>query len=277
MRLHLVLLLVAGGLVLTSCGGSSSRQTLDPDAALAARSTPEMPRRIVDLSPTLTEDFGIRYVGKKVAKTFGLRERTEFEHVVAREPAYVAMSYVTLQTHTGPHHDPPGHVIEGAATSEEIPLDRFFGRARILDFRDRARDSLLLAEDFEDKGIEPDEIVIAVVGYQPPDDLDEYPAYPSLSGEAAEYLATLPVRAFATDMCCLMSFDDLEQRVEAGLEGSENVLPEHYAFMSRGIPAIEALVNAEELIGEEHVVFVGFPLKLEGGTGGLMRAVALLY
>jgi len=29
------------------------------------------------------------------------------------------------------------------------------------------------------------EHVIAVVGYQPPDNPDEYPAYPSLPGEAA--------------------------------------------------------------------------------------------
>ena len=95
--------------------------------------------------------------------------------------------------------------------------------------------------------------------------------------EAAEYLATLPVRAFATDMCCLMSYEDLDQRLKAGLRGSENVFPEHYAFMSRGIPAIEALVNVEDIIGEEHVIFVGFPLKLEGGTGALMRAAALVY
>ena len=236
-----------------------------------------MPRKIVDLSPTLTEDFAIRYVGRKVIETFGLRERTKFEHVIAREPFYVAMSYVTLYTHMGTHHDPPSHVIEGAASSDQIPLDRFFGKARVLDFRDRARDSALLPEDFSNQGIKPDEIVIAVVGYQPPDNADEYPSYPSLSGEAAEYLATLPVRAFATDMCCLMSYEDLEQRLKAGLEGSENVFPEHYAFMSRGIPAIEALVNVEDLIGEEHVVFVGFPLKLEGGTGGLMRAAALVY
>jgi len=29
-------------------------------------------------------------------------------------------------------------------------------------------------------------------------------------------------------------------------------------------------------IGQE-VVFVGFPLKVEGGSGGLMRAVAIVY
>ena len=236
-----------------------------------------MPRAIVDLSPTITEDSAVEYQGRKLVKLFGLRERTTFEHVITEDPFYSAMSYVTLFTHLGPHHDPPSHVIKGAASSDEIPLDRFFGRARLLDFRDRRRDAPLLEADFADKPIEPGEIVIAFVGYQPPDDPDDYPRFPSLSGEAAEYLATLPVKAFATDMCCLMSPEDLEQRLAKGLSGSENVLPEHYAFMSRGIPTIEALVNLEQLLGEEHIVFAGFPLKLERATGGLMRAVALVY
>ncbi len=236
-----------------------------------------MPREIVDLSPTIGEDFAVRSVGRRTVEFFGLRERTEFEHIITEAPYYAAMSYVTLFTHGGPHHDPPSHVIKGAASSDEIPLDRFFGPARILDFRDRKPDSPLLRADFADGGIEPGEIVIAVVGYRPPEDPDEFPSFPYLSGEAAEYLATLPVKAFATDMCCLMSLKDLERRLAAGLEGSENVLPEHYAFMSRGIPAIEGLVNAERLVGESNVVFVGFPLKLKGGTGGLMRAAALVY
>ena len=128
--------LILAGLVLASCSNFPSPGTAGRDAKAHA-SMPRMPRKIVDLSPTLTEDFAIRYVGHKVVEKFGLRERTEFEHVIARDPFYVAMSYITLQTHTGPHHDPPGHVIEGAATSEQIPLDRFFGKAKVLDFRDR--------------------------------------------------------------------------------------------------------------------------------------------
>jgi len=148
---------------------------------------------------------------------------------------------------------------------------------RVLDFRHKERDSALRRADFTGKAIEPGEIIIAVVGYRPPEDLEQYPSFPFLSGEAAEYLAALPVKAFATDMCCLVSPRNLEQRLQSGLKGSEKLLPEHYAFMSRGIPAIEGLVNVERIVGEENVVFVGFPLKLKGGTGGLMRAVALLY
>jgi kynurenine formamidase len=242
-----------------------------------AQGLPPLPREIVDLSPTIGEDFAAQYLGNKMLRLFGLRERTPFDHLVTEEPFYVAMSYVTLWTHGGPHHDPPSHVIAGAAPSDSTPLDQFYGPAHVIDFRHKARDEGLTAADFQAANVQAGEIVIAVVGYEPPIDPEEYPRYPFLSGEAAEYLATLPVKAFATDMCCLMGPADLEKRLGAGLQGSENVLPEHYAFMSRGIPAIEALFNADRLIGEENVVFIGFPLKLENGTGGLMRAAAFLY
>ena len=46
-----------------------------------------MPRKIVDLSPTIGEDFGVRQVGRRVGKLFRLRERTEFEHLISEEPA----------------------------------------------------------------------------------------------------------------------------------------------------------------------------------------------
>ena len=58
---------------------------------------------------------------------------------------------------------------------------------------------------------------------------------------------------------------------------SEHVIPEHLAFLSREIPNIEGLVGLERLIGEDNIVFVGFPLKLEGASGGIMRPAALLY
>ena len=55
------------------------------------------------------------------------------------------------------------------------------------------------------------------------------------------------------------------------------VYSEHIAFLSREIPIIEGLINLDKIIDEDNVVFIGFPLKVEGGSGELMRAVALVY
>ena len=98
-----------------------------------------------------------------------------------------------------------------------------------------------------------------------------------MSGEAAEYLAEIPVKAFASDMPSLGNIAGYFALIEEGKTGSENIVPEHYAFASRDVPSIEGLVNLESLVGEEEIVFVGFPLKFEDGDGGPMRAAALVY
>jgi arylformamidase len=185
-------------------------------------------------------------------------------------------STITLLDHVGPHADAPIHMIEGGKTVEEMPLDKLFGPARVLDFRAKTKDEPLLPGDFEGLEIKPGEIVIAVVGYQPPSSSEQVPSYPYLSGTAAEYLASIPVRAFASDMPSTGSLRRYGNLI-AEDPNSEHVFPEHLAFLRKEIPLIEGLVNVEELIGKESVVFVGFPLKLEGASGGLMRAAALVY
>ncbi len=40
---------------------------------------------------------------------------------------------------------------------------------------------------------------------------------------------------------------------------------------------IEQLTNVENLVGEQNVVLVGFPLKVQGSNGSSIRAVALIY
>jgi kynurenine formamidase len=240
-----------------------------------------MPRAIVDLSPTITRDMPTRAVGRalgeKLAARFGISPTTSFEVHVEEEPFYRSMSVYTLFNHVGPHYDPPNHMIKGRKAVDATPLDKFFGRARLFDFRSKPPGEPLQRSDFDGAGIEPGEIVIVFVDYEPPTDPEALPAYTYLSGEAAKYLAEIPVKAFASDMPSLGSISRYLALIEDGKTGSETIFPEHYAFASRNIPNIEGLVNLESLVGEEEIVFVGFPLKFEAGDGGPMRAAALVY
>ena len=97
----------------------------------------------------------------------------------------------------------------------------------------------------------------------------QLPMYPYLSGEAAEYLAAVPVKAFATDALSVDS-PPRDDRPRGG-----PVV--HSAFLPRNIPAIEQLVNVESVFNEERAVFVGFPLRVQGGNGSPIRAAALIY
>lgn len=236
-----------------------------------------MPRAIVDLSPTITTDMPTRAVGEKTVAAFGMPLTTSFEVHVAEEPFYVSMSEYTILNHVGPHYDPPNHLIKGGKAVDVAPLDKFYGKARLFDFRSKPAGEPLLRSDFDGAGIEPDEIVIVFVGYQAPTDPEAFPSYVYLSGEAAEYLAGIPIKAFASDMPSLGAITGYFALIEEGKTGSEAIAPEHYAFLSRDIPNIEGLVNLEPLVGEEEIVFVGFPLKFEDGDGGPMRAAALVY
>lgn len=245
---------------------------------VVACASPEFapPRAIVDLSPTITEDLPVRSLGTRMFQQFGGRATTAFQHVVVDDPFYGARSYLEFDNHNGVHYDPPSHVIEGATSADQVPLGRFIGRAIVIDFRAKQKDQPLAAADFQNLGIQPDHIVIAFVGYTPPGS-DELPSYAYLSGEAAQYLAKLPIKAFATDMPSLGGIRNYVELAAQGVRGSERFLSEHHAFLSRDIPVIEGLVNVEPLLAERSIVFVGFPLKIKDGNGAPMRAAALIY
>jgi kynurenine formamidase len=250
-------------------------------ACLAActQAGPGTPRAIVDLSPTITEDLPTRMVGEKLIADFGFRAETEFEQTIGAEPLYYQDSYITLFNHTGPHADAPVHVLKGGETVADYDLNRFYGRARVLDFSGHTSDSAISMAEVQAQGVEPGDIVILYTGYQPPRDPNAYPVFKVPTLEAVEYLAALPIKAYAVD---LPSVDDLIQMFEkmnAGVTDAVELLPIHHVLLSKGIPAIEGLVNVDALLGEENILFAGFPLKMAqpAGDAGQIRAVALVY
>lgn len=237
---------------------------------------PEAPRRIVDLSPTLHPHSPRDEWGSALLSGYEFDDSTRFSHMVSREPIYAMFSEVSLNTHIGAHADAPLHLIENGKSVAEMPVDRFFGRARVLDVRSREKDQPVERADLEALGVRPDEIVVLVTGYTPPAGPDALPSYPYVSEAAAEYLVGIPVKAIVTDAPSLGSFRRYGSLMEENPDPA-HVVPEHLVFLSREIPVIEGIVNADELIGEAYVVFAGFPLKLDRVDGGMMRAVALVY
>ena len=241
---------------------------------LCGRNEIPEPKFIIDLSPAMGEDFILKTWGERAGKNM---RSFKFDHFVSEEPYYITSSYLTIFNHIGSHFDPPNHIIKGAKSVDQIPLEKFFGKANIFDFRGKTPGEPLLKEDFEDKNIKPGEIVIVYAGYSPPTDPEKLPSYPFLSGEAAEYLAEIPVKAFATDMLSIVDYKKYYETVPEGIKGSENVFPEHYAFLSREIPVIEGLVNLEKILWQENVVFSAFPINIKGGNGSPVRAAAIIY
>ena len=236
------------------------------------------PRSVVDLSPTIGEDAPGKLVGQKFLKDFGLPVSTVFHHATADTPFYYEDSKLEIFNHVGPHHDAPSHVIKGGKTTDEFPVDQFIGQAKIFDFSGKKKDEALTRGDFEGKGIKAGDIVLAYVAYDPPKDTLSYPSYPYLSGEAAEYLAGIPVKLFATDMPSLANLTNFMRKVaDRDFKDANDLMPEHLAFARKNVPSIEGLANLDKIIQEEKLVFIGFPLKIKKGNAGPIRAVALVY
>lgn len=240
-------------------------------------SGPPVPRKVIDLSTTITPDLPVRFWGHKALSDLGFSDTTEFRLVQGDTPLYYSNAYWTLFNHGGTHVDAPNHLQRGAKGVDGYALEALIGPIRLLDFRGHAQDKPIELSEITALGVRPGEIALLHVGYKPPSGPDESPSFGYLSREAAEYLAALPVKAFGTDDLSVDSFMRLNRLAGEGVKGYETLLPVHHEFLPRGIAVIEGLVNLEALSGESNLVFVGFPLKVPDGDASPIRAAALVY
>jgi len=171
-----------------------------------------------------------------------------------------------MSEHSGTHFDAPAHFIDGAATIDTIPLPTFFGRLATL--------SPAVGPDGE---VGPEAVHAFEAAHGPILRGDAvafrfgwdryfeaksplvFRDWPGLSGETAALLVARGVRIVATDA---MSID---------------------RFGSTSFPAHRTLLAAGVLIGENFANLGGLPpfcrltalpLKIEGGSGAPLRAVA---
>jgi kynurenine formamidase len=183
-------------------------------------------------------------------------------------------SYFTLFNHGGPHVDAPSHMDLGAGL-DSFPIDAFAGPLKVIDVSEYALGRSVPLDAIRQHRIRSGDVVLIYTGYKPPTTDVDVPHRIALTREAAEYLATLPVRAFGTDAFNVDS-DDNPTPVKSD-SAVERVAPIHYIFLTRGIPIFEQLFNVDQLIGKENMYFVGQPLNIKDGDGMMVRPVVLVY
>lgn len=236
------------------------------------------PRRIVDLSPPITEDLAVRQFGHRACEFLGVPERFQFTPVVPANPDYAfGLTRFELVSHIGAHIDAPGRLLANGARADQVPLTKLYGPAEVLDLRWKDRQSALQVTDLENYSgqIGKNRILILYVGYAQPRD-EDWPAYPPISVEAARWLAEKGIRALATDMPSIGSFSRYADLMDKG-RPPEDVWAERLEFLKRDIPIIEGLTNVGKILGEQNVVFAGFPLPIADRSGAPVRAAALIF
>lgn len=185
--------------------------------------------------------------------------------------------------HGGTHLDAPIHFAEGKQTADQVPLERLVAPAVVIDVRERTAsdpDYRLTAEDvlqWERRygRIEAGTIVLLNTGWGRfwPDRRryfgDDTPGdasrlhFPSYGEDAARLLVQeRGVVAIGVDAAS----------IDAGQSSDFRV---HRVAAEANVPGLENLTNLDQL-PPRGALLIALPMKIEAGSGGPLRAIALL-
>lgn len=120
-------------------------------------------------------------------------------------------------------------------------------------------------------------LVLSACAGPVPDGAEPEPEAAEAEGARGLPVPRRTIRAFATTGMSVDSFRELGAKMQAGETGYAALLPVHHAFLSRGIPTLEQLVNVEAVAEEENALFVALPLKVGDGDGSPIRPAAFVY
>jgi kynurenine formamidase len=221
--------------------------------------------KLVDLSHTLEE-------GIPAWPTHARFGHTLYE---SYELGDVARHYgLSMSEHTGTHIDAPLHFIaEGPAHYgvDEISLDRLVGRAATIEATGLEPGGLLDADHIrsweqEHGSIKTGDKVLFRYGWDErwgtgPEGRSFLEDWPGLGGDAAEYLVEKGISLVGCDTLAVDAAGSMEN-------------PAHYALLGNEVYIAENLKNLDRLAS--FCLFAAFPLRISGGSGSPVRAVALV-
>ncbi len=198
---------------------------------------------------------------------------------------YYAANNFFSSEHGGTHIDAPVHFAAGQDTVDRIPLDRLVGPIALVDVSAKCRDDAdyqvttqdILGWEATHGQIAPDSILLLHTGFGARwPDAARYLGtaergaeaalklhFPGLHPDAARWLvANRPVRAVGLDTA---SID----------YGQSTMFESHRVLFERDIPAFENL-TALDRIPPRGAFIVALPMKIGGGSGGPLRAIAIV-
>ncbi len=178
---------------------------------------------------------------------------------------------LAMGDHAGTHVDAPVHfdASPDALSVEQMSLETFFTEAVCLDLSAKALKSDISVADLEAAEAAAgvtiqagDTVLLHMDFYRRTVGTAAYLTdFPGLTKESATWLGNKKINMFGVEA------------VSPGRPGRNN-FEVHHVCRDMGFTHMEGLVNLEKLIGKGRFRFIGFPLKIKGGSGSPIRAVA---
>jgi len=272
-RISIAAVLLATGAVIGWAGSAGGTRSEDNRAAVKAPKG-----KLVDLSYR----FNARTIYWPTAKTFTLEKVAEGE---TEGGYFYAANNFEAAEHGGTHLDAPVHFARNGDKADEIPLRRLVGPGVVVDVSEAAlanRDYQVTRDDLKAHErrygrIAQRAIVLLRTGYgRYWPDRERYlgtaelgaPAvpklhFPGLHPRAARWLVRRRnVRAVGLDTA---SID----------YGQSTLFESHRILGAANVPVFENVANLRRL-PREGFLFIGLPMKIDGGSGGPLRAMAIV-
>jgi kynurenine formamidase len=252
-------------------------------AAAAACARPaDAPRWPAGTLVDLSHDYGSDTIFWPTAEGFTLQKVADG---MTEGGYYYAANNFAAAEHGGTHIDAPVHFAKGHRAVDEIPLDQLVGDAVVVDATDACAknpDYRISADDFAawertNGRIQDGAIVLLRTGYSRfwPDaqrylgtaerGADAVPRlhFPGLHQDAARWLAeSRHVKAVGLDTA---SID----------YGQSKLFETHRVLYERDVPAFENLTALDRLPARGAKI-VALPMKIKGGSGAPLRAMAIV-
>lgn len=177
------------------------------------------------------------------------------------------MHYIAMESHISTHVEAPSHFLPALHNRpgddvSEVPLDRFFGMAALVDCRGMAAGSQIGPETLRAFPIEVGDIV--VVGNSPWQAAER----PWLNIEGIDYLVDdRKIKMIGLDDTVYVERPEVARKNLAGYYLHDKTL-------SNGIPVIEQMAHLGDL-SKERFFFMGVPAAMGGLDSFPIRAVAI--
>jgi kynurenine formamidase len=176
-----------------------------------------------------------------------------------------------LGEHTGTHVDAISHMAREyrEQSIDTMPLTMFYTEGICIDLSHKRLLDLIEVADLEralaEAGLEikqGDTVLLCTDHYRRAFGTNDWHKGPGLSVAAARWLGEQKISAFGVEPACPGVIDVSNKEV-------------HRICGELGFTHYENMINLYRLIGRGRFRFIGLPLKIRGGTGSPVRAIAV--
>lgn len=169
--------------------------------------------------------------------------------------ANITLSTLRSTVHLGSHADGPNHYVQGGASIDEVPLERYVGPCQVV-AATMEPDRRVGVDDIDVDAISERRVLIRTDSYPDPTVWTE--SFAGLEPELVRALAARDVMTIGVDTPSVDS-------------AASKDLPAHGAFAETGLVILEGLMLGQVAPGRYELI--ALPLKLVGFDGSPVRAI----